>query len=415
MSHRNHKSEYTILLILAILSALVLVMLMWRAPVQEDQTGQSGVRTTQSANVDGMLVCYELFKRLGIPVERSHSMLLSNQIEKAGVIFLIDPFVPLNAGEVADLGDWIERGGVFIVSGGMVRPMDLDPALDRLIAETSSSSPSSSPPRPLPLARDVAATAFETGDTFALRLPEDRPRDGAIEPLYEDRLGMRIVERPIGRGRLILLSDSSFLANEHIGQDDNSVLAANLAAYATARSTGRRVVFNEYHFGFGGSDAGFRLLAQMLFTSSPGWAVLALTAAGILFLFYKGRQFGPRRDLSRQGRRRSKMEYVHAVGATYRYAGAHRLTLRIIYNSLRQRAAGRTGLAPTAANRSLAQELARRGQADADHVQRVLDDCDALLARPTVSQHQLTAALSRLAQIEKETLDGFGNGKRTRP
>jgi len=87
------------------------------------------------------------------------------------------------------------------------------------------------------------------------------------------------------------------------------------------------------------------------------------------------------------------------------------LTLRMIYNWFRQRTAARVGLSSTSPNRFLAQELARRGRIGANEIQRTLDDCDGLLARPEVSQRQLTAALSRLAQIEKEALDGLGNGK----
>ncbi|MEN6424156.1 MAG: DUF4350 domain-containing protein [Phycisphaerales bacterium] len=415
MSPNSHKSEYTILLVLAILSALVLLALMWQGLVHEDRSGRSGVRTTRSTNIDGVLACYELFKRLEIPVERSYSMLLSNRIEKADVIFLIDPIQPLNPGEIMDLGTWIEQGGVLVASEHRGQLKDLDPALDHSIEESSSSRENPSLPRTLPLSRDVSATVFETTDVFALRLSDDEPANKVVEPLFEDHRGLRIVEHPLGRGCLIVLSDSSFLANDHIGKDDNSVLAINLAVHAMDRSPGQRIVFDEYHFGFGDGNAGFRVLAGMLFTTSAGWAVLTLTAAGILLLLYKGRQFGPRRDLAKLRRRRSKMEYIYAVGATYRHAGAHRLTLSLIYNWFRQQAAGRTGLAPTASNRSLAQGLARHSQADTDEVQGVLDNCDALLARTTISQHQLTAALSRLAQIEKEALDGLGNGKRTRP
>ena len=134
MSPSSHKSEYTILLVLAILSVLVLLALMWQGLVHEDRSGRSGVRTTRSTNVDGMLVCYMLFERLGIPVERSHSMLLANRIEKADVIFLIDPIQPLNPGEIMDLGAWIERGGVLVASDRGDQLKDLDPAMDLWVA-----------------------------------------------------------------------------------------------------------------------------------------------------------------------------------------------------------------------------------------------------------------------------------------
>jgi hypothetical protein len=411
MSSPNHKSEYRILLVLALITGLVLLAMVWSGMVREDRSGMPGLRTTRSTNIDGLLACYELFERLGLPVERSHRMLLSGQIEDAGVIFLIDPRIPMNPGEIVDLAAWVERGGVLVVSRDMNLLRDLDPTAADLVYESRSSTTDSTSPRTLPLSRDVASAPLDANDIFALKLPDERTPRKAVEPLFEDRYGVRIAEHRMGRGRLILLSNSSFLDNEHLGVSDNSVLAVNLASYALSRATARKILFDEYHFGFGDGNQGFRLLAGLLLTTSAGWAVLTLTAAGVLFLLYKGRQFGPRRDLAGQRRRRSKMEYVYAVGATYRSAGAHRLTLKLIYSWFRQRATGRTGLTSTAANKLLAQELARRGRSSADEIQRTLDDCDGLLARPAVSQRQLTAALSRLAQIEKEALDGLGNGK----
>ncbi|MEN6337791.1 MAG: DUF4350 domain-containing protein [Phycisphaerales bacterium] len=411
MPSPSHKSEYTILLVLAVLSGLVLLAMSWSGMTRQDRSGRPDLRTTRSTNVDGMLACYELFKRLEIPVERSNRMLLSANLEGAGVVFVIDPQMPMNTGEIVNLGAWIERGGVLVASRDMGFVTEIDPAAADLMREERSSRADPSGPRILPLSRDVREASLDAGDTFALKLPDERTPRKAMEPLFEDSYGVRIAEHRMGRGRLILLSDSSFLDNEHLGVHDNSVLAVNLVSYAMSCSTTRKVLFDEYHFGFGDGNQGFRLLGDLLLTTSPGWSVLALTAAGILFLVYRGRQFGPRRDMGRQRRRRSKMEFVHAVGATYRSAGAHRLTLKLIYSWFRQRAAGRTGVAPTASNGLLAQELGRRGRMAAGEIQRTLDDCDGLLARPAVSQRQLTAAISRLAQIEKEALDGLGNGK----
>jgi len=411
MSSPSHKSEYRILLVLAVVSVLVLLALVWSGTVREKRSGQPGLRTTRSTNVDGMLACYELFDRLGIPVERSHRMLLSDQFHDAAVVFLIEPRISLNTGEIVELGAWIEHGGVLITSVDMPLVRDLDPAAADLLYVDRSSHAGSASPRTLPLSRDVHEVSLEANDILALKLYDERtPRKGA-EPLFEDSYGVRIAEHRMGQGRLILLSDTSFLANERLGSRDNSVLAVNLVSYARSCASGGRVLFDEYHFGFGEGNPGFRLLASLLLTTSAGWAVLTLTAAGVLLLVYKGRQFGPRRNLAGRRRRRSKMEYVQAAGATYRAAGAHRLTLRLIYNWFRQRAAGRTGMTPASASRILAQELARRSGAGAGEIQRTLDACDGLLARPDVSQRQLTAALSRLAQIEKEALDGLGNGK----
>jgi hypothetical protein len=99
------------------------------------------------------------------------------------------------------------------------------------------------------------------------------------------------------------------------------------------------------------------------------------------------------------------------VGATYRAAGAHRLTLRLIYTWFRQQLMTRTGLTAGASNSLVAQELARRGRSNAADYQRILDGCERALSQPTISQRQLTATVAQLARLEKETLHGSGNGK----
>ena len=62
----------------------------------------------------------------------------------------------------------------------------------------------------------------------------------------------------------------------------------------------------------------------------------------VLFMIYKGRRFGIRRGLERE-RRRSKLEYIYAVGATYRSAKANRLTLELILQWLKRKIINLTG------------------------------------------------------------------------
>ncbi len=423
-SPKSHKSEYTILAVLGLVTTVALLGMAWAGMLREQRSGAPGVRTTRSTNDDGLLIGYTLFERLGLPVERSNRMLLSAQLEGVGIIFLIDPLVPVGAVEISDLGAWISRGGVLVTTE--IIP-NLSPRLRRLakpgaLGDIDRKERLGPKPREgrltkvseqakgLPLARDVSTAWFQTD----LVVPKDRSdpntSTGAREPLFVDDQGIRIAQWRMGRGRIILLSDSSFLANANIAEGDNAMLATNLIACAQAQAGTGKIVFDEYHFGAGGFDEGIGVLSLMLFTTSPGWAVLALTAAGILFLFYRGRQFGPRRGFGQQ-RRRSKLEYVRAVGATYRAAGAHRLTLRLIYTWFRQQLTNRTGLSAGVSNSLVAQELARRSRSQAADYQRILDGCDRLLSQPQVSQRQLRAAVGQLARIEKEILHGSGSGK----
>jgi len=425
MSLKTHKSEYMILSSLALATALVVSWVVWQGRVEETGTERFGARTTHSANVNGLLACYMLFERLEIPVERAHTMLLANRLDDAGVVFLIDPMVPVSAPEAADLRAWVARGGV-LITAKMIEELVLhvqDDGKRKLPARPQSpKGPGSSAPSRdslqienaslQPLGRDVFKTYFKTDKAFTRDHRDPNGPTDAHVPLFTDEQGIRIAEHSIGRGRIIFLSDSSFLANGNIGRGDDSVLAANLVSYAQAASNGGKVLFDEYHFGYRGYNQGLGILAGLLFTTSPGWTVLTLTAGGLLFLLYKGRQFGPRHALGKQ-RRRSKMEHVYAVGATYRSAGAHHLALRLIYAWFRQRVMEQTGLAAGAPNRVVAEALTRRPGADAKKYQYVLDECDRLLSRTKVTQRQFTSAIEQLTRIEKETLNGSGDGKRS--
>jgi hypothetical protein len=424
MSLKTHKSEYTILSILALATVLVVSWLFWRGMVQESRAERARTRTTRSANEDGLLACYMLFERLRVPLERSDAMLLPNRLEEAGVVFLIDPMVPVAAGEVADLRAWVARGGVLITTEIMedlgLHRQNVDkreppdrrrPFADNVSGIADRRSSTAENARSQPLARDVLNIRFKTDNVFNRNHQDPCKPSDVLVPLFTDNDGLRIAEHRLSRGRIVLLSDSSFLANGRIASDDNSVLAANLVSYAVAASNGRKVLFDEYHYGYRGYNQGLGVLAGLLFTTSAGWTVLTLTAAGLLLLLYKGRQFGPRHGFGKQ-RRRSKMEHVYAVGATYRAAGAHHLALRLIYGWFRQRVTAQTGLAAGTPNRLVAEALARR-DVDVAKYQHVLDECDGLAAQAKVTQRQLVAAVEQLAWIEKETLNGSGDGKRS--
>ena len=143
-------------------------------------------------------------------------------------------------------------------------------------------------------------------------------------------------------------------------------------------------------------------MAGMLFTTGAGWAVLVLTAAGLLYLVYRGRRFGTRRP-GAPAKRRSKLEYVHAVGATYRAAGAHRLTLGLIFRWFRRRAALWAGIPASAPVADLADRLARRTGRPADRYVRILTACENAIAEPDrTSGHRLTSLLGQLSEIESE-------------
>ncbi|MBN1918626.1 MAG: hypothetical protein JW889_12020 [Verrucomicrobia bacterium] len=209
----------------------------------------------------------------------------------------------------------------------------------------------------------------------------------------------------LDRGCVIVLADSSFLANKLLGSEDNAILAANLGAYAVAQARGERIAFDEYHLGYGATVSGWTILGTALWRTSLGWGVLCLLAGGALFVLYRGRRFGTRYPPSRM-RRRTKIEYVQSVGATYRAAGAHALTFEITHNWFRRKAAAVVGLPPSASVEALAAAMAKRTPHSARHYEQILRSCEEALAKERLGARRISALLDQLVSVEREVLDG---------
>lgn len=408
-----------ILFILGLVTAGVLILLVVGDMVRQGRSDSAGFRTTYSTNIDGTIISYTLFQRLGISVTRSEKVLLGDVLKDIDVLLQLDPFIPMRADEAEEMRTWVISGGVCVcteipmafahdlraLGGDRIRYGRFQP-VRRHSDQTELSETTSIPVEHhhLPLARDVSTTHFETSDIIHIDVTDSNTPSRTVEPLLTDDRGVRIATHKFGRGCFILLSDSSFLANEHIGKNDNSIVATNLVSYALSKAGGANVVFDEYHLGSGRHTGGFSVLSTLLFTTSAGWTVLSLTVAGVFYLLYKGRRFGSRQDIERK-QRRSKLDYIYSVGATYRAAGANRLALELVYHWLKDKLTNLTGLAHNVPNKTLATELSRRTDMDSRQYQEILDNCDKLLARTRLSQRDLLLAAKQLSRIEMEVLN----------
>jgi hypothetical protein len=150
----------------------------------------------------------------------------------------------------------------------------------------------------------------------------------------------------------------------------------------------------------------------MLFTTPPGWSVLALTAGGLLYMLYRGRQFGPRFSMLSQKRRRSKLEFVNSVAAVFESCHSCHLTLTILYRQFYEKITTRAGLQPDASAASVAAALAQiTSPQKRDFYLETLSSCNSLLSKNKITRNQLEHILNRLQKMEKEIFNEHHSGK----
>lgn len=415
MSPKIHKSDVVILAVLGVVSAMLMAALIGWEQLGRQEDATPGLRTTRSTNVEGMMVCYTLFDRLGVMVNRMELPFSAESLDAVDVLWVVDPLLAIRGAERAALEDWVRRGGVLACSASVGHSLNALPGVeipacrrcgDGTCRAAAATRPVvSSPEADLPLARHVASAEFATNAAINIDMGERPAETSCVEVLFADPAGPRVVVRSMGEGHVIVLADSSFLANGFLGRRQNAVLAVNLMAYCLEHAGGARVVFDEYHFGYGRHETGWSVLAAMLWHSSPGWAVLSLTVSGVLLLLYKGRRFGTRRQLV-HSQRRSKLEYVHAVGATYRAAGAHGLALKLILQGFRQRAAAALHLSPAASLADIAAALNQRSGISPQRYMQPLRRCEQAIETGRLSARRASSLLAQLAEVEAEVLDG---------
>ena len=414
MSGRSDRSDYIVLIVLAVVTVVVIAWLSAAEKMDRDPDEFAPLRTTHSTGKTGLMGLYELLDELDFDVSRWYRLLEDGRLADVGVTVVLDPLIDVSAEEVRCLEQQIRSGGVLICTEswwrsirGPHRPYHSfrspyqwsDREQIRMTTVPAASSE-------MPLARDVSSVTFATASTIDTDIDSSRQATA----LFSDDYGVRIVSLREGEGEVILLSDSSFLANGRLDKGDNPVLAVNLIAYARSRSGRDKIVFDEYHFGHGPQETGWTIMRRMLLTTNAGWAVLALVIAGLLWLVLKGRRFGTRRG-DHSPRRRSKLEYAYSVGATYRSTGASALTFCLLFRWFRARLARRAGVPAHASSKAIATHLALGDKAQQQRLKEFIDDGDRITITERMSRGKFNTMVKKTAELESEILHGDFTGE----
>jgi hypothetical protein len=140
------------------------------------------------------------------------------------------------------------------------------------------------------------------------------------------------LEEQSGR-RVYLVSDAALLSNHALRNSDAGPFVMGLVA-----GNYDRVVFDEYHHGYGASGSLIKATAAWSVRSPWGWGAWQLAVVGVLALFFGGLRFGP--TLPGIVRvRRSSLEHVRALATALSAARGHDQAIGAMVRGLRRRLA----------------------------------------------------------------------------
>jgi hypothetical protein len=369
--HRWYLRPRVALPVVALFIALVAVL------TPEPIDGRSGDPrlTTHSTSPNGASVLYELARRLGWQVERREQSSLPD--DSSAIHVVLDPPMPPSATETHALLEQVRHGGalLYVMSGagplndslhvrrgaGNLAVLHPDAARPPLLASDTTAREGADEPEDPDEAEDAhgcrrgqngAAPMWPDG---RVRLWELRWR-GAPPPrlviFAETRrewvdpgdpgtpaaLGFQY-----GRGRVVVAADPDLLRNDvlRVCAWDADVTAIRMLEYLSEAESGRarrrdRIVFDEYHHGYGDQPSMARAVNLFLTRTAAGHTVAQLVAAGLVLVLALGPRGIPPRDVER-AQRRSPLEHVGALARAYVQTSATRTAAALLLRGVRRR------------------------------------------------------------------------------
>lgn len=210
---------------------------------------------------------------------------------------------------------------------------------------------------------------------------------------------------PLGAGRVIVASDPDLLRNDvlRVCRFGLDVVAVRMLEYLAAGPVRRdRLIFDEYHHGFGAHPGTLRAIVAYLAHSSSGHVLLQGLLGGLVLLLALGPRALPPHDVERV-ERRSPLEHVTALAQAYARVGATRTATTRLLRGVRRRVqpdAARTGVRGPAESDALFLDTAGASATRAKDVALIRE----ALAAP-VTRRQFEAVGDALDHLEKSLVD----------
>ena len=347
---------------------------------------------------------------LGRPTERRRTPLYTLATERAhrpAILVLLNPIIDLQEAEIEQVTRYVRTGGAVLAvgdGGGVTacagwRTQSGGIGSRDTIGVWSLETEARLPPTSLVLTARQGGTSG-LGSLRKLRkgAAEDSEPDACntLRPFAIDTVILAVNNRPAalrlryrGGGTITLVADPGWFTNRAWRDTDVPIALVPLLTPRPERPG--RVVWDEYHQGFGvGNQGSFSSRTLDWLRSNPaGWAILQLIAVGLAWLAMLSVRFGPALAVIER-RRRSPLEHLEALGAGLESAADTDTAIKRLTLGLRRRLS-RAGYAGNENVVSWLEslELAMRGPQGRAAVRRLHD---LLTARVRDEQRVLLAA-----------------------
>jgi hypothetical protein len=381
-------------LILLISFALAAIVAGWIG-TQGAPAGDDPRLSTELSGPRGARALALALEDLGTPVERRRRALFDlatgEAVDTTVTLALLDLTTLPSGSELLALRRWVDAGGLIFTAGfngiencfgvavgreghdsiSLILPPALDaiPGTDERLVLTADSTAERPSPTRLPLFPDVgeeprdtttreagADTAAAGADSAPAGEPEaeqredeeaygssfhelETPEGCRRQPEAIDTLLMRVDSIPValhlrfdGGGRVTILSDSKYLSNRVLRDTD----AGALVIPWLLEGGPRRVIFDEYHHGFGTNRSLFLAAGSWLLERPGGWAILQLFLAALIAVAAAAVRFGPALDVIER-RRRSPLEHLEALAMGLERARGRSDAINLMIEGLRRR------------------------------------------------------------------------------
>ena len=301
--------------------------------------------------------------------------------QEAGTLFIAGPQRPLAERDAEALEDWLHQGGQLILLSSDGWPMQRQRSADvpgsQADREDNEKNDATFLRRWEPaLAWTKPAKEMRTGGARGLSSDRDEMilcwRTGFRET-GKSRVIVRAENVPLaieistGNGRILAIADPMMASNAALRRSDNGVWLAGLIL----NWNGGRILFDEYHHGFG-QKRGTVALTHAFFQTPWGWCVLQLALAGLLYVFGYCRRFGGVREPFTIARS-SPWELIGARAGVFQTARAQRLAADLIVQHLCQDLGTARGkLVDSAHLEEELESVLRRSGTESDHGLREL-------------------------------------------